>query len=160
MKPLGENEYLVHVVAFPSREDELFVADLPPQSLLALFYSTEWKNHPSCAGVDDFAGERVMLLKQFGREIKSDEAIAEMDRQGYRPATHLEAYAFASTYPELVHCQEWVIALGSSMPCEAGWAVSALASDFDRRILRSYPFFIGIRWRPDDRFLFVRKTEV
>ncbi|MFH1973648.1 MAG: hypothetical protein ABIK13_03535, partial [Patescibacteria group bacterium] len=85
---------------------------------------------------------------------ESEANIAEMDTLGYRPATHLEAYAFAKANPELQR-QFWIVALGSSTLDGDLRSVAVLDGVSGRRILDSNWF--GIVWISDDRFLFVRK---
>jgi hypothetical protein len=71
-----------------------------------------WTNHASYGG-DDVPGDREMVLKHFNRRIRSEEVVAELDSMGYRPATHLEAYAFAKQYPDFQR-EFWIVALGST----------------------------------------------
>lgn len=64
-------------------------------------FNLAWAIHPSCSGIDQTPGDRIILVKNFGRSIHDHEAIAEMGKHGYRPAIHHEGYAFARYYPEL-----------------------------------------------------------
>ncbi|MFH1973268.1 MAG: hypothetical protein ABIK13_01515, partial [Patescibacteria group bacterium] len=86
---------------------------------------------------------------------ESEANIAEMDTLGYRPATHLEAYAFAKANPELQR-QFWIVALGSSTMGGGFRCVALLRSGSGRRVLGDCWF--GGEWGSGRRFLFVRKT--
>jgi hypothetical protein len=159
-QPLGEPEgdtYHVFVdYQMPRDKDEL-EADFSKDGVFDLFYGNyEWQLHSSCQGIDQAPGEREFLVKHFDRPIESDEAIAEMDKLGYRPATHLEAYAFAKANPELQR-QCWIVALGSSALYSDGFRdVVVLSGGSDGRI--SSGRWFGSKWVAGFRFLFVRKA--
>jgi len=112
------------------------------------------RSFQKCAEIDETPGDRVFLVKHFNRETKSEANIAEMDKLGYRPATHLEAYAFAKANPELQR-QFWIVALGSFAVDGDGQYVAMLRSDSVRRFLGNGWFVYG--WYSARRFLFVRK---
>ncbi len=154
-RPLGENEYLVSVGYDMPHDKEKLEAEFSKGGVSDLYYGNyEWQPHSSCAEINQTPGERIMLVKHFGRKIESEDAIVEMDKLGYRPATHLEAYAFARANPELQR-QFWIVALGSSTLLGGGRRVAVLRSGSDERILDLGWF--GREWDSDDRFLFVRK---
>lgn len=154
-RPLGENEYLVPVAYDMPRDKGKLEAEFSKDGVSELFYSNyEWQPHSSCVEIDQTPGDRVMLLKHFGRNTTSEANIAEMDKLGYRPATHLEAYAFAKVNPELQR-QFWIVALGSSTMCGGLRNVAVLLSGSGRRVLDGYWF--GSEWYSGHRFLFVRK---
>jgi len=44
--------------------------------------------------MDETPGDRIFLVKHFEYMTESEANIAEMDKLGYRPAIHLEAYEF------------------------------------------------------------------
>ena len=147
-RPLAENEYLVSVDYTMPRDKVTLEAEFSKDGVSDLFYGDfEWQPHSS--------DERIMLLKHFGRNTESEANIAEMDTLGYRPATHLEAYAFAKANPELQR-QFWIVALGSSAMRGDLRAVAVLSSVSGRRVL-GYVWF-DREWRSGRRFLFVRKT--
>ncbi len=152
-RPLGEGEYLVPVGYDMPHDKEKLEAEFSKDGVSELFYDNyEWQPHSSCAEIDQTPGNRVMLLKHFGRNTTSEANIAEMDKLGYRPATHLEAYAFSKANPELQR-QFWIVALGSSTLLGGGRCVAVLRSDSGRRILVNDWFDYG--WLSDYRFLFV-----
>jgi len=154
-RPLGENEYLVSVGYDMPRDKGKLESEFSKDGVSELFYGNyEWQPHSSCAEIDQTPGNRVMLLKHFGRNTESEANIAEMDKLGYRPATHLEAYAFAKANPELQR-QFWIVALGSSPVRGGRRGVAVLRSGSGRRILGGGWF--GRGWCSGDRFLFVRK---
>jgi hypothetical protein len=129
-------------------------------SVSVLFDGRPWKKHAACVGIDETPGNRVFFVKHFNRvfnnEREIEDAIAEMGRQGYRPATHHEAIAFAKTHPE-PQWQFWIVALGSFALCVTGGYryVAVLGADGGRRLLTG--FWFDDRWSSDYRFLFVRK---
>jgi hypothetical protein len=154
-RPLVDGEYCVHVGYDMPRDKATLEAEFSKNGVSDLFTGNyEWTNHPSCTGIDQTPGERIMLVKHFDRETESEANIAEMDKLGYRPATHLEAYAFAKANPELQR-QFWIVALGSSAMDDGRRCVAVLGSVSDRRILDRGWF--GYGWRSSFRFLFVRK---
>ncbi|MBD3281266.1 hypothetical protein GF391_00785 [Candidatus Uhrbacteria bacterium] len=154
-RPLVDGEYLVPVAYEMPHNKGILESEFSKDGVSELFYGNyEWKNHSSCAEIDQRPGERIMLVKYFNRAIKSEDAIAEMDKLGYRPATHLEAYAFAKANPELQR-QFWIVALGSSTIYGYDRSVAVLRSGSGRRVLGSDWF--GYEWGSGDRFLFVRK---
>ena len=152
---LRENEYLVSVGYDMPRDKATLESEFSKNGVSDLFTCNyEWQPHSSCAEIDQTPGERIMLVKHFGRDTTSEANIAEMDKLGYRPATYLEAYAVAKANPELQR-QFWIVALGSSAMVGGGRYVALLCSDSDRRILNGYWF--DFEWGSDYRFLFVRK---
>ena len=155
-RPLGENEYLVPVGYDMPRDKAKLEAEFSKGGVSDLFYSDwRWSLHSSCAEIDQTSGHRTFLVKCFNRWIKAEEAIAEMDKQGYRPATHLEAYAFAKAKPEL-QCQFFIVALGSStMGSGDRPHVAMLRSNPSGRMLVNVWF--SASFAPEKQFLFVRK---
>ena len=153
--PLGKNEYLVPVSYDMPRNKRKLEAEFSKGGVSELFYGNyEWRPHSSCAKIDQSPGNRVMLLKHFGRITTSKKNIAEMDNLGYRSATHLEAYAFAKANPELQR-QFWIVALGSFTLDGDNQFIAVLYSDSDGRILNHTWF--DSEWDSGNRFLFVRK---
>ena len=154
-RPLAENEYLVPVGYDMPRDKGKLESEFSKDGVSELFYGNyEWQPHSLCADADQTPGNRVMLLKHYERKTTTKSSIAEMDKLGYRPATHLEAYAFAKANPELQR-QFWIVALGSSTMRGGDRYVAVLDSDSGRRILGNFWFDSG--WDAGDRFLFVRK---
>lgn len=66
---------------------------------------------------------------------RDDEAIAELDRMGFRPATLQELLALGAAYPDLQR-RFWIVALGS------GWRNPAALSEW---LLKRSPWPIGVR---------------
>lgn len=157
-RPLADGEYRVQVGYDMPRDKATLEAVFSRDGVSELFYGNyEWKNHSSCAEIDQTPGERIMLVKHFNRAIGSEDAIAEMDKLGYRPATHLEAYAFAKANPEPQR-QFWIVALGSSAMRDGdfdGRDVAVLYGYSDESFLVNGWF--GHEWDFGYRFLFVRK---
>ena len=96
-----------------------------------------------------------VTLFHFGREIKSEAAISEMDKDGYRPATIKELLALGASYPELQKHFP-VVALGSvwrnpdghlQVPC-LDWHGAGRLLDLD---------LLGLNWGDKHRFAAVLK---
>jgi hypothetical protein len=154
-RPLVDGEYRVPVSYSMPRDKATLESEFSKNGVSDLFTGNyEWQPHSSCAEIDQTPGERIMLVKYFGRETTSEANIAEMGKLGYRPATHLEAYAFAKANPELQR-QFWIVALGSSTMDGADRYVAVLRSDSDGRVLGNDWF--DLEWGSGHRFLFVRK---
>ena len=154
-RPLGENEYRVYVDYTMPLDREILESEFSKKHVSKLFYGNyEWQPHSSCAEIDQTPGERIMLVKHFSRNTTSEANIVEMGKLGYRPATHLEAYAFAKANPELQR-QFWIVALGSFTWHDDYHRVALLRGDADRRGLGDYWF--EYKWDCFSRFLFVRK---
>lgn len=152
---LPPNHYRVHVGYDMPRDKGTLESEFSKDGVSELFYGNyEWQPHPSCAKIDQTPGDRVFLVKHFGRETESEANITEMDKLGYRPATHIEAYAFAKANPELQR-KFWIVALGSSAMGVDIRSVAMLFSDSGRRILDHNWF--DDRWHAGSRFLFVCK---
>lgn len=146
----------VHVDYQMPRDKETLEAEFSENGVSKFFYGDyEWQLHSMCHGMDQAPGEREFLVKHFNRKIESNEAIAEMGKLGYRPAIHLEAYAFAKMNPELQR-RFWIVALGSFTMPHSSQRVAVLRSDSGRRVLHSGWYDGGFyAYR---RFLFVRKA--
>jgi hypothetical protein len=154
--PLGEDEHLVRVDYNMPSEQWVLEIEFSRGGVSALFWKDlVWVNHSSCAGIDQSPGDRVVLVKHFDRLIPSEEAIAEMDKLGYRPATHLEMYALSKANPRLQR-QFRIVALGSYVKFEGVYFVAMLSNRFEGRNLDTKPF--GSEWSNRTRFLFVRKN--
>ncbi len=159
---LGESEYRVFVDYTMPHDKETLEREFSVGNVWHGFTdSYEWQLHPLCAEIDQTPGERVMIVKHFGRDTKSEENIAEMDKFGYRPATHLEAYAFAKTYPSM-QLNDLIAALGSFVLDGEHRLVAVLGhvygpgkSDGPFRVL--IRDFFSRMWGSGRGFLFVRK---
>ena len=154
-QPLGKNEYRVHVTYTMPRSKKTLDREFSEDGVSHLFYGTnQWRNHSSCAKMDQTPGERIMLLKHFDSNTTSEENITEMGKLGYGPATHLEAHAFAKTNPKLQR-KFCIIALGSSTERDGFRYVADVRNYSGKRILDERRFHDELD--ADDRFLFVRK---
>lgn len=156
VRPLGEVEYLVYVDYNIPHNRVKLEAEFCRGGVTELFYGDyEWQNHSSCAKIDQTPGNRVMFLKCFGCYTESEANIVEMDKHGYRPATHLEEYAFAKVNRELQR-QFRIVALGSFTMNGDDRCVAALSGGSNRRCL--YHHLFDHKWDPSFQFLFVRKA--
>jgi hypothetical protein len=152
-----ENEYRVHVGYDMPHDGASLKAVFSGVAVSEVFYSSaEWQLHPSCADIRQKPVIRIMLVKDFDRSTESEANIAEMDKLGYRPATHLEMYAFGKEKLHIKHfrlrreSRIMIVALGSFV----GRSVAALEGGYNNRFFCSE--FTG-SWGSDVRFLFVRK---
>lgn len=76
-----------------------------------LFFGNQWEYHPSCVGVNTAPCVRSMYTQRFHRANNAEEVIIEMAKLGYRPATHLELYAYIKARNN--GYLPWISALGS-----------------------------------------------
>lgn len=106
----------------------------------------------------ELAGKRIEAsarLFHFDRDISSDDAIAEMGKDGYRPATLMELLVLDVMYPEL-HRQFSIIALGSVWCLAEGIPLVPCLEVFGTK--REFYLCQFVRdWRPLFYFLGVRQ---
>lgn len=106
----------------------------------------------------EMTGKKVEVsakLFHFNREISSEDAISEMDKAGYRPATLAEILALGEAQPKLQR-QFPIIALGSVWRrADGNRDVPSLNVDGSGR--RLYLDWFDGDWSADCRFLAVRK---
>lgn len=150
--PLGENEYIVPVTYDSLPLFAELAGEFGKGNVSGLFDSPTFKKHSSCMDIDETPGDRIFLVKHFNRIIRSEEAIAQIDKL-YRPATHLEAYAFQKVNPEL-QSQFLITVLGSLAVYFGDW-VMLLGNRFGRRTLDAAWF--NDPWPSAIRFLFIRR---
>lgn len=62
----------------------------------------------------------LVYLVNFDRDISSEDAVKELDRQGLRPATLKELLALGATYPDLQR-KDLIVALGSTWRGSVGY---------------------------------------
>ena len=99
--------------------------------------------------------ETSMELVHFGRDMRSDKVVAELDKLGLRPATLMELLAFGAANPELQR-QFPIFALGSVWTHPVGdCLVPCLFGGGDGRRLGLRWF--DVEWGERCRFLGVRK---
>lgn len=151
---LGPDEYLVQVDYDMPRDKTALEEEFSKNAVSHLFYDDhEWWPHASCAGIDRTPCEQVMLVKHFDRKIAGEEAIAEMGKLGYRPAIHLEMYAFAKSHPDF-QPRYSLVALGDSAAHADHHLVAVLSTHAGQRVLGD--FWREVEWGSDSLFLFVR----
>ncbi len=154
-QPLVEGEYRVFVDYTMPHDKETLEAEFSG-GVDNLFYDNhKWKKHSSCVGIDETPGDRVMVVKHFDRETESEANIGEMHKLGYRPATHLEAYAFAKVNHTEPPWDFWIYALGSHVMYGHRYDVAGVWPHDGRCPGLSYDRFC-CRWSVHTRFLFVR----
>jgi hypothetical protein len=97
----------------------------------------------------------IVYLVNFDRDISSENAVKELDRQGLRPATLKELLALGATYPDLQR-KDLIVALGSTWrPSDGDVSVPDLDGDGSLRSL--HLGWWGGGWRSHWRFAAVRK---
>ncbi|MCI0479314.1 hypothetical protein L0Y59_02110 [Candidatus Uhrbacteria bacterium] len=162
---LREGEFLVHVGYDMPNDREALENVFSYGNVSGAFIGEQrWEFHPLCADVVPAPAGKIFLEKTYNRSMKSDEAIAAMDKLGYRPATHLEAYAYAVAFPE-DRFNARCIALGSYVQDRRGRRVAVLDGRPCSLNLqpRGYARFRVLDqrydddWSAGDRLLFIRK---
>lgn len=99
--------------------------------------------------------EKDIVLFHFGRYISSEDAIVEMEKEGYRPARIEDLLALGASQPE-IQKQFPIVALGSVWRHPDGHRhVSFL--DWDGLGRRLYLAWFGLDWNDAWRFAAVRK---
>ncbi|MFA5129687.1 MAG: hypothetical protein WC477_02060 [Patescibacteria group bacterium] len=117
-------------------------------------HKRSWRLRTADEVADMKPGVKKFLVKNFGRNIGSKEAIDEMDMQGYRPATHVEAYAFAKGVPQ---CTLDIYAIGSAAEHVPGTTTYIVGFSNNPEIRVFAAVMEGTCWGPENWFLFVRK---
>lgn len=118
----------------------------------------DWKNSDITADRFPVKGKgkkkAEVELVHFNRDISSEDAIAEMDKLGLRPATIEELLAFGAANPDIQR-KFPIVALGSVAEVSGSRFVAYLRRVWSERSL-SLGWF-AFDWNPDCRFLAVRK---
>lgn len=91
-------------------------------------------------------------LFHFDRYISSEDAIKEMQKEGYRPANVWELLKYNWNN------KNWVVALGSVAEVRGVRDVPSLFRDVSERHLHLFDWYGD--WGADDRFLAVRNLEI
>ncbi len=92
----------------------------------------------------------TMRLFSFGRYVSSDDAVAAMTEEGFRPATLRELLSFAAQFPE-EQLANPIVALGSVWESTIHWHVPCLTGLNGRRDI--YLYWLGLGWDDSWRFL-------
>ena len=121
----------------------------------------DWKNSDITEKHFPVKGEgRIQIdldLMHFDRRMKTENVLAAIEAQGYRPATIEELLAFGATYSELQR-EFPIVALGAVWQRGHGdRRVATLCKDRDRRHL-DFSLYYGGAWESHYRFLVVRKA--
>jgi len=158
---VAKNEYDVPVGYDMPKDKASLEAVFSKDQVSEMFYGDRaWEYHPSCIGIDRTPGRRIMLVKVIGGRIDGDadreRAIAKMDKRGYRPAIHHEAYAFTKAHPEAQR-KQCVFVLGSfSLRFRWGY-IMRLTTNCGKLALLSYG--LDQSMGPNARVLWVRKSD-
>jgi len=155
---LPADHYSVRVTYAPMPSFADLKKEFGEDNVSVIFDGREWKLDSSCVGMDRTPGEKIFLVKDFGRGWESEEAIAwgrdertSVAPNGYRPATHEEEYEFQKAHPEIFN----LVALGSFALDGDIRCVAYLWSDGYRRCLDCGKF--DGEWVASYRCLFVSK---
>jgi len=98
--------------------------------------------------------DREVVLFHFGKQMTSEQVVAEMDKVGYRPGTVHEILGLGIARPDLQR-EFPIIALGSTCVLDGNRPVAYLYRYADKRYLRLYWF--DRDWYGYCRFAGVRK---
>lgn len=153
---LPPNHYRAFVdYAPPPPMSELEVAFSGKGSVSNIFNGRRWRRHPSCTDINETPGERIFFVKQFDRITEEEAGVTEMKKQGYHPAIHLEAIAFARAFPELQQ-KSWIYAFGSAIAGGGPRCITVLRLRNGKRNLRGSYFYRDNKLEAQVPFLFVR----
>lgn len=118
----------------------------------------DWKNDDITAGRFPVKGkgkkEVVGELVKYESTMSSEAVLADLDKNGLRPATIEELLAFGAAFPELQR-KFPIVALGSIAEVDGGRGMACLGRGDSKRYLRLRWFDRG--WFAHCRFLAVRK---
>jgi hypothetical protein len=159
IRRLLEGEYEVPVgYAMPRTKEEL-EAEFRKDGVSEFFYGKyRWQLHPSCAEITMRNQHRAQTWGQIDLGGEREAIISGMSYLGYRPAIHLELYAFAKANPELQR-HICIFALGSFVEDGSLCFSAELNGGAGGRWLNAREVTGGRRWGSLDRFLFVRKHQ-
>ena len=118
------------------------------------YASAEFKPIDACKGISTDTREIEFELVHLNKDASTDEALAELDKRGLRPALYEELLAFAAKHPELQK-QFPIVALGSV--CRDGARLYSPFVRFYGRERRLRFGWLDGRWLRSYRFLSVRK---
>lgn len=104
-----------------------------------------------------FMGEREIILLEFDREVSSEEAIAEAEKQGLERPVYEDALRFGAEHPEVQRERPIVFLHEPWRDPHSSLLVLSLWSLAGHRELRLYLF--DFRWARSCRFAFVRKSK-
>lgn len=152
---ISSQEYIVPVSYAPLPSILELRKEFGAGSVSVIFDGRPWQKRLACAQMDETDGERVMLLKNFGKEMTTKQAIAWGVSEGFRPATEKEVIAFARANPDLQRIF-WIVALGSFAFDNIHLCAAALRGDDSRRILGGLWF--SQKLSGSDRTLYVRSS--
>lgn len=153
----GIVEYRVHVSYTIPHLDKL-IQEFGTEEGLGIFDGRRFFRYSS---VDEVPGVKIFCVVQFERPFSSEDAIAEMAKRGYRPASHLELYAWHAFQctTALSFAPSVMVAIGSS--ATVGGNSRAVAALQQNRIGSRYFTFVwdyDVAWPGEYLFLFVHKS--
>ncbi len=158
----GTIEVVTNVISFIVRTMTVLVDETKTVDELVKVGKFDWLNNnitsanfPNPAG--GTTGNQELALFHFGKAMSSDAASAEMDKEGYEPATIWDLLAFAKKEPNLQR-QFPIVALKSIWRDPGrGRLVPYLCGDaVDRRLDLDC---LGVDWGDRYRFLARRKCQ-
>lgn len=156
--PLPPDHYLVRVEKKPLPTRAELLRDKAFDSVSIAFDGQPWIDAYRLDSWDvpvkPAYGDTVFFLKHFDRDSSSEDAIRWADANGCRPATVLEAIAFAAAHPDFQR-QFPIVALGSFVVSFVSRHFVAVLNGGGGRGLGASGFVFD--WPGAYRFLFVRK---
>ena len=96
----------------------------------------------------------IMYLLRINKVMKSDEILAELDRQGLRPATLPELLSFGATYPDKQRAMDIVALTGTWRDQDGYRKAPCLYAEKGHRFLGLLRW--DLRWDPDTRVAAVK----
>ena len=135
-RPLGENEYLVPVAYDMPRNKGTLEGESRRTAVSELFYSGLRVEESLVVRRDrpDAGRAHHASSKALQPGDRSEDAIAEMDKLGYRPRPTSRRTRSPKANPELQR-QFWIVAPGSSTVCDGDRFVAVLDGCSGRRVL-------------------------
>ncbi len=149
-------QYVVDVTYAMPKEMEVLEEEFSKDGVSKLLCGDYvWLKHNTCVAVDDAPKKLTMMMEGLAKETSSTDAISKMVARGYRPATHIEAYCFAKTFPDIQLYSDY-IALGSSVYYDEfkEKCVAKLTCEYPNRTFKATT--IPEKWDEYDEFLWVK----
>ena len=142
--PFVQEEFLVQMSSDPLP----YFSDLKRQfpgldNVSGIFDGRPFVQHPARAGLERRHGERIFLVRCYGREIEYEEAIKEMYGFGWRPANEKGAYRLVMSHPDYFrddvepHRPNWILAPGSHAVAAGNELIAAVSFGAEWRSLGS-----------------------
>lgn len=151
-RPLSKSERRIYVDYRPLPSFTDLEREFGEDEVSTVFKDPIFQKHVSCRDIDETPGDRIFRVKRFNPKVVIPDAIAQMDKRGYRPATHLEGYAFRKANPK--RRPKGSIVVAGAFGMNQGYCFNMCLDEFEA--LDQVPFeHDGLQ--EHELFLFVRK---